>query len=63
MIVQAEFDAFTKIDYVKEQPMLLRSKTGHHGKIEPTKGPSAEWKRRESAHAVGLRRNDLKIAG
>lgn len=63
MIVQAEFDAFTKIDYVKEQPMLLQSKTGRHGKIEPTKGPSRDWQRRESSYAVGLKRNDLKVAG
>lgn len=63
MIVQVEFDAFTKIDYVKEQPILLRSKTGSNGKTEPTKGPSGDWKRRESSYTVGLKRNDLKVAG
>jgi hypothetical protein len=64
MIVQVEFDAFTKVfDYVKEQPILLNSKTDRRSKTEPTKGSSAHWKRLESSNTVGLRRNELKVAG
>jgi hypothetical protein len=64
MIVQAEFDAFTKVfDYVKEQPILLRAKNNRADKTAPTKGSSSSWKRRESFSTVGLKRNDFKVAG
>lgn len=62
MIVQVEFDAFTKaFDYLKEQPSLLQSKTARLRKTGSTKYSSS--KRRESSNTIGLKRHDLKVAG
>lgn len=64
MIVQVEFDRFTRVsEYVKEHPILLRTETNNRRfSAEPASGSSMMWQQ-EPANAAGYAMAELKVAG